>query len=56
MGERFCPAPRRMAGKRGRSAGQAREAASRGGDGGRYFRPREAQAAAYFSVQISSTV
>lgn len=55
MGERFCPAPRRVAGSKWRGAGQARGAASRGGDGGRYFRPAAAQAAAYLSVQISSS-
>lgn len=54
--ERFCPAPRPVAGMEGWGAGQARGAASRGGDGGRYFRPAAAQAAAYLSVQISSTV
>ncbi|MGY4388884.1 hypothetical protein ACVWXB_002183 [Streptomyces sp. TE12347] len=53
--ERFCPAPRPVAGMEGRGAGQARGVASRGGDGGRYFRPAAAQAAAYLSVQISST-
>lgn len=55
MGERFCPAPRPVAGMSGRDAGQGWGAASRGGDGGRYFRPAAAQAAAYLSEQISST-
>lgn len=55
MGERFCPAPRRVAGREGRGAGQVRGAASGRGGGGRYFRPAAAQAAAYLSVQISST-
>lgn len=55
MGERFCPAPRQWRGMgAGRRSGTG--AASRGGGGGRYFRPREAQAAAYLSVQISATV
>ncbi len=53
--ERFCPAPRPVAGMSGRGAGQARGAVSRGDGGGRYFRPAAAQAAAYLSLQISSS-
>lgn len=58
MGERsggaFLPGAPRVAGKKGRGAGQARGVAARAT--GAYLRPRVAQAAAYFSVQISSTV
>lgn len=53
--ERFCPAPRPVAGMRWEGRRSGTGAVSWRDGGGRYFRPAAAQAAAYLSVQISST-